>query len=315
VATIDAVAALGGRYRDGRVGLEVTIGDGGTIRLPRKAPRALQPIEGRPDIVIGEAPAEGTGDGSTATPGAAKGKPALPVSIRVRGQSLFVKSDQPRLHVELRTDSTWDVTASPIQIEGTLEAVQGSFEPLAGRLFKVVRGHVGFAGGPLEEAQLDLAADHEASAVKVHVTVTGTIRSPNLRLTSEPPLDEAALAMLIVTGRTEMKAGGTQGNAFTAQDAGMAAAMAVANKTFQDRLGEKMPLDTLTLDTTAVTAGKQLTDRIFVAYVRRFEARPDRGENIDEVRVQYHLTSRWTLESRYGDAGAGGASLIWQKDY
>ena len=40
-----------------------------------------------------------------------------------------------------------------------------------------------------------------------------------------------------------------------------------------------------------------------------------KGENVDEVRVQYHLSPRWTLESRYGGAGAGGASLIWQKDY
>jgi translocation and assembly module TamB len=95
----------------------------------------------------------------------------------------------------------------------------------------------------------------------------------------------------------------------------MAAALAMTSKLFEDRLGEKMPLDSLTLDSTAVTAGKQLTPRFLVSYVRRFDARSDKGENTDEVRVQYHLSMRWTLESRYGNAGAGSASIVWQKDY
>ncbi len=320
VATIDARAGLGGSWHQGRLEAVVTVERGATIRLPRKAPRDLQPLEGRADIVIGGPPEPAAvtnpdgSPGSTPAPPAAAG-PALTVSIRVRSEELLVKSDDPRVHVELRTDSTWEVTASPLLVAGTIDAVQGTFEPIAGRLFNVVRGHVAFSGGPLGEAQLDLAADHEAAGTMIHATVGGTIEAPSLRLTSEPPLDEATLAMLIVTGRAEMNVGGTQGPAFKAQDAGMAAAMVVANRVFEEQLGEKMPLDSLTLDSSSVTAGKQLTSRIRVNYVRRFDARPEKGENADEVRVQYHLTPRWTLESRYGSAGAGGASLVWQKDY
>jgi translocation and assembly module TamB len=275
----------------------------------------LQPLEDRPDIVIGEAAAAPAGteaDGSAAAP---RGPGSRAVTIRVRADGVLLKSDQPRVHVELRTDSTWEATATPVKASGTLDAVQGTFEPVAGRIFKVVRGRVAFSGGEIGEGQLDLAADYEALSTKVHATVGGTVRSPKLRLTSEPPLDEASLAMLIVTGKADLTVGGTQGTALTAQDAGMAAATAVANRIFEEQLGEKMPLDTLVLDTKAVTAGKQLTDRIFVSYVRRFDARPELGENTDEVRVQYHLTQRWTLESRYGNAGAGGASIMWQKDY
>jgi translocation and assembly module TamB len=319
LATIDARAALGGRYREERLEVEVTIERGGTVRLPRKAPRTLQPIEDRPDIVIGELPARPAGGAAGANgagePPAVVSRPALAVTIRVRGEELLLKSDQPRVNVALRTDSTWEVTASPIQVGGSLEAYQGNFEPLAGRLFKVVRGRVVFPGSQLMDAQLDLAADYENPSAKVHATVSGTLEKPNLRLTSVPPLDEASLAMLIVTGRAEVTVGGTQGSAFSAQDAGMAAAMAMANKVFEEQLGEKMPVDSLTLDSSAVTAAKQLTDRILVSYIRRFDARPDKGENVDEVRVQYHMTRRWTLETRYGNAGAGGASVIWQKDY
>ncbi len=319
LATIDARAALGGRYREGRLEVEVNVEKGGTVRLPRKAPRELQPIEDRPDITIGETPpgpaggaADGSGGGDLPAPARAS---ALAMTIRVRGDGLLLKSDQPRVNVELRTDATWEVTASPLQVSGTLEAYLGNFEPLAGRPFKVARGAVAFPGGAVGEAQLDLAADYENPSAKVRATVSGTLKAPNLRLTSEPPLDEASLAMLIVTGRTDVTAGGAQGSAFNAQDAGMAAAMAVANKVFEEQLGQKMPLDSLTLDSSAVTAAKQLTDRILVSYIRRFDARPEKGENVNEVRVQYHMTPRWTLESRYGNAGAGGASVVWQRDY
>ncbi len=315
VATIDARAALGGRVVGRRLELDVAVERGATVRLPRKAPRQLQSLQERADIVIGEPrPAEDGGAAGTPPPAGAVAIP-LEASVRVRGEQILVRSDQPRVHLELRTDATWDLTASPVEVRGALDAWQGTFEPLGGRLFTVVRGRVAFPGGPLDDAQLDLAADYQNPTALVHATVTGTFESPVLRLTSEPALDEASLAMLIVTGRTEVSAGGTERTGFTAQDAGMAASLALANRLFEEQLGEKMPLDSLTLDSTAVAAGKQLTDRIMVGYIRRFDARPEKGENTDEVRVQYHLSPRWTLESRYGNAGAGGASLIWQKDY
>jgi translocation and assembly module TamB len=315
LVTLDASLALGGRYRTGRLEAEVTLAPGATVRLPRKAPRNLQPITDRVDILVGEARPAPAGAGSAGDGNGPGPASSFEVSLRVRGEEFLLKSDQPRVLVALQVDATFDLTAKPLLVLGRLETLRGTFEPLAGRLFKVVRGHVGFAGGPLGEAQLDLSADYENPTAKVHAIVSGTLDAPTLRLTSEPAMDEASLAMLIVTGRAEMTAGGASGTPFTAQDAGMAAALAVANKLFEDRLGEKMPLDSLTLDSTAVTAGKQLTDRFLVTYVRRFDSRPEKGENSDEVRVQYHLSRRWTLESRYGNAGAGSASLMWQKDY
>lgn len=315
LVTLDARLALGGRYRPGRLEAEVTIAPGATARLPRKAARNLQPISDRVDILVGEARPAPAGEGSAAGEEGAGPGSSLEVSLRVRGEEFLLKSDQPRVLVALEADATFDLSASPLRVSGRLETLRGTFEPLAGRLFKVVHGHIGFPGGPLGEAQLDLASDYENPIAKVHATVSGTLDAPNLRLTSEPAMDEASLAMLIVTGRAEATAGGASSTPFTAQDAGMAAALAMTNRLFENRLGEKMPLDSLTLDSTAVTAGKQLTDRFLVTYVRRFDTRSEKGENSDEVRVQYHLSRRWTLESRYGNAGAGSASIIWQKDY
>jgi translocation and assembly module TamB len=39
------------------------------------------------------------------------------------------------------------------------------------------------------------------------------------------------------------------------------------------------------------------------------------GENANAVRVEYQLTKRWSLEAEYGDARAGEANLIWNRDF
>ena len=121
--------------------------------------------------------------------------------------------------------------------------------------------------------------------------------------------------MLVATGRTEFKAGAEGVNTLAAGDAGLAAAGAVATGIFKDLLSDKLPVDSVSLDSTAVSAGKYITDRIYVGYVRRFDARPEKGENPDEVRVEYQLAPGWQVETRYGSGQSGGASIVWKRSY
>jgi translocation and assembly module TamB len=90
---------------------------------------------------------------------------------------------------------------------------------------------------------------------------------------------------------------------------------AVATQMFKEVLSDKLPVDTVSLDSSQIRAGKYLTDKIYVGYTRRFNANPEQGENTNEVRVEYQISPRWTFQSRYGDAQSGGASLVWSKDY
>jgi translocation and assembly module TamB len=145
------------------------------------------------------------------------------------------------------------------------------------------------------------------------VKVQGPATKPQIELESQPQMDDAQIAMLIATGRTEIKAGG--GGVEMKGEAGKAALALLATQVFKDLVADKLPLDSVALEAGGVRAGKYLTDKIYVIYVRRFEADPLRGENVDEVRVEYQITPRWMFESRYGNAQAGGASLIWSKEY
>ena len=90
--------------------------------------------------------------------------------------------------------------------------------------------------------------------------------------------------MLIATGRTEMKVGSGEAGALTGEEAGKAALGAVATQAFKGLVADKLPLDTIAVDSGAVRAGKYVTDKIYVGYVRRFDADVERGENEDEMR-------------------------------
>jgi translocation and assembly module TamB len=311
LATLDLHAEATGGYDAGTLSVDVTV-PRGVVRLPPRPPRTLQPLERRKDIVVGR-PRERRGRAG-APPGPAERPFILALHLLVP-RNLLVRGDDPRVDVELKADVRWAWSAGVDHAEGTVEVVRGTVEPIAGRTFTLARGRVQLRGGPLGEALLDVEARYENPAALVTLTVQGRADRPEIRLESRPPMDEGRIAMLIATGRTELKAGSGGVGTLTGEEAGRAALGALATQAFRDLVADRLPLDTVALDAGAVRAGKYVTDQIYVGYTRRFEADPSRGENPDEVRVEYQITPRWTFESRYGSAQAGGASLVWSREY
>jgi len=49
--------------------------------------------------------------------------------------------------------------------------------------------------------------------------------------------------------------------------------------------------------------------------IQCFDAKPEKGENPDEVRVEYQLAPGWQVETRYGSGQSGGVSLVWTRIY
>lgn len=309
LATLDLDARLKGTLSGRELNAELQI-PGGTVRLPNRLPRQIQPLEERGDIVVGRPRRKPV----VSAPGAEE--PA-PYHVRVHVLSpghLFVKSDSPRMNIELRADVTADYERR-LTLEGDVYTVRGQTEPIGGRVFDLKRGRVHFTGAALSDATLEIQAVYDNPAAKVNVAVSGTLEKPDMKLTSEPPMDESQIALLIATGHTELKAGSGGVGTLSREQAGYAALGAVATQLFKDVLADKLPVDSVALDSSQLRAGKYVTDKIYVGYTRKFNANPELGENTNEVRVEYQITPRWTFESRYGDAQSGGASVIWSKDY
>jgi len=219
------------------------------------------------------------------------------------------------MDIEFKGDAQLEYQDQELYATGGVETVRGTIEPIGGRVFTLQRGKVTFTGEAPQEAVLDISAVYQNPAAKVDVRVSGTAEEPKIALTSEPPMDESQIALLIATGRTELKAGAGGTGTLTGDEAGRAALGAAATLAFKEVLADKLPIDSVSLDSSQLRAGKYVTDKIYVGYTRRFNASIDQTENSNEVRVEYQITPRWTFESSYGDANAGAASLIWSKDY
>lgn len=315
LVTLDLPVELAGSMTDERLDATVTI-PGGTVRLPRKTPRTLQPLDARADIQVGRPRPKRPAWLGGAAPGAGASARPYQASCRViMPGKLLVKGENPAVDLEVKGDATFKLVGSELTAEGPVEVVRGTVEPIAGRVFHVERGRVTFTGGGWKAGLLDVAARYDNPAAQVTVTIGGTVPAPTIQLSSRPPMDDAAIAMLIATGRTEIKANTSEVSTLTGKEAGYAAAGAAVSVAFKSLVADKLPVDQVTLDAATLRAGKYLTDKLFVGYTRRFEARPEKGENANEVKAEYQITPRWNFELRYGDAQAGDASLIWSKDY
>ncbi|MFO0582115.1 MAG: translocation/assembly module TamB domain-containing protein [Anaeromyxobacter sp.] len=319
LATFDMKLSATGSYTNGTAEVEVKL-PGGTVTLPRKLPRSLQSLEQRPDIVVGPQRERKKPPRPKAAPGAPAPAGEAPLRVVVHtavpGQ-LFVKGDDPRVNVELKADVTYELVGGGDYASGEVTVVRGFVEPIGGRLFELARGSVQFTGGPPTAALLDVEAHWEsADKYKVTVNVSGPMLEPQVKLSSQPALEDAQIALLIATGRTELKRGSGEVGSLTATDAASKALGVVVSSAFKNMLQNKLPIDTLSFDTTSVQAGTYLPNsKIYIGYTYRFDAALDKGQNQNEVSVEYQITPRWTLESRYGDGQSGSASLIWSKDY
>ena len=211
------------------------------------------------------------------------------------------------------------VGRGPPLLSGNVRTLLGRADVL-GRRFDLSAGRLTWLNEPADNPRLDLQAVHVnlREQVKVLVHVTGTARAPRLELSSEPSLDEQQIATLLATGRRELR----PGSAGVSSGGAASVLTGLAADRLRRALATRLPLDVLQvevgdrgLSATELEAGSYLTDRIYVGYRRNFGADAQRGENSNEVRVEYQVSPHFSLESQYGDAGRGGANVVYSRDY
>lgn len=316
-ATVDLKADATGTLRGNLLDAKVTL-DSATVQLPRRSPRTLQAIDTRSDIVVGK-------------PKEKKARPEGPVAEEDRPfhanvqvlipARLQVLSDSPRIDLTLRGDTRFEYEQGELFADGTIDVVRGEVEPIGGRVFEVQRGRVQFTGGPPRAAVVDVQALYDNPTAKITVLVTGPALHPTIKLSSEPAMDEAQIAIFIATGQTTLKPGTGSVGTLTGEEAGKAVLGVYATKVFKDAIADRLPLDTIAIDQGGVRAGTYINDRVYVGYSRRFDATSTtqssssaQRQNTDEFRIEYQITPRWTLEGQVGNERSTG-SLIWSRDY
>ena len=199
--------------------------------------------------------------------------------------------------------------------DGTVHVPTGSFNAL-GRRFSIEDAKIIETGGEIDDPELEVKALFENPQANVVITVTGTAKSPDLNMSSTPPMDQDAIAFFLATGRIQGRATQTGGGV----DLSGAATSVLGSLLFGEvrkELANVLPVDVLTIETGAegvseASIGKYIGDRIFIGYRQRLVPAPN--ENTEEGRIEYEISRAVSAEATVGDKNSD-LSVLYTKDF
>ena len=264
---------------------------GGSVQGIRKA---------SPDVVIVDAP-------SVLPPGKAfpiQGEISLvfgeKVRVKVEGLNTLLKGN---VRVTLKN-------SKDLKAEGEIRADQGVYL-VQGSKLEITRGRLIFKGPP-DNPGLDILAyrtirgrqrlEDWVDEVKAGVVVTGTVRSPLVRLYSQPTMTESDIMSYILFGTPMGKGTDRTDLAILGK-----AARALVGEKAETGLFSRLDLDALDIQSgggdvsrSIVTVGKYLDPRLYLGLGGSLFS------NTYQVILRYALTPRLELETKGGTQSGGG---------
>lgn len=217
-------------------------------------------------------------------------------------------------------DMSWDgsivaeAEGGEVRTSGALASTEGFIELLSNR-FDIERGTVTFAEGDEMQLFADLLASSRIGEVDVSAEIRGPLPRPELRLTSVPTLTESQIFTVMLTGEADVDS--LDPEEAQAQAASLLAA--VSSPALQRQLNDRLRVDRIGVgvgETTRdpiLTVGKNVSRHVYAETQYRHNAPVN--NNRAELRVRYRFAPRWSLESFFGDAAAGGLAIFWTRAF
>lgn len=180
---------------------------------------------------------------------------------------------------------------------GELQIRDGRYQAW-GQTLNIEYGRLIFTGGPITEPGVDVLAVRRPQDVTVGVRVRGTLRNPELRLHSEPPMTQSEQLSWLVLGAPLTRATGSEQALIdrTRNTAGLAGGEFVARQ-----LGHRLGLSDVGIDRgstpeeTALVIGHYLSPRLYIGYgIGIFDP-------ANSLRFRYHIDSNWSIEVETGE--------------
>jgi translocation and assembly module TamB len=177
-------------------------------------------------------------------------------------------------------------------------------------------GTVRFLGEPQPNPALDIIATRVIpnTGVEARVRIQGTVRAPQLSLTSNPPLEESDILALIVFNRPVNELGSGERASLATTAGGIATGFIAAP--LGESIGRALDLDLFEITTTTeegdlgagLTLGQQVGDRAF------FKMRQQFGErSVTEFQLEYQLARFLRLQTTAAPETSGSANRIGQR--
>jgi autotransporter translocation and assembly factor TamB len=306
--SLDGNIRAKGRLKNRLWEINTTIDRGVVVRLP----------DGRSEALHETSPLEDVEFIDPAGLAASEGRRKAKETTDAIGFRIKVKTDD-RIIVRgdiIRTDLRVDVQVTSIKgktaIHGQVDAVRGWVE-IIGRRYDIQRARVIFAGEMPTDPRLDVRVAHRFPQTTLYIDVVGHLSQPTVTFGSDSgQYDQAQLLAMVLGGEP----GEGQGGDTSHKAAGAAAALMAGQMTSAIRKSG-LPIDALKVGTEAgddqpvtyVTVGKWVSDRLFIAYRRRFDA--EVTENANEGVFQHYFAKDWMWEGTAGDRGSASLDLLW----
>ncbi len=229
------------------------------------------------------------------------------VTVRVP-RGTWVRGLGANVEIEGELQASSEAGAPP-RYAGAMRIVRGTYR-LEGRSFDIQQGVAAFTGSTELDPQIHLVALRRVRDVTIIAVLSGWSSDPQLELQSEPPLPRDDLLAYLIFGRPTDQVGGQNDRALAAVAGEMAGRIAMER--FSGLLLERLPIDTIELDAggeagPSLGVGKYVRDDVFVRYRQTIEG--------EEVEVEWQVTPDVSVQSEISSEGAGGADLIWSRDY
>jgi translocation and assembly module TamB len=184
----------------------------------------------------------------------------------------------------------------PTTGQGELRVNEGSYTAY-GQKLDLDRGRLLFNGGPIDNPALDARASRRIETQTVGVDARGTLRKPELKIFSDPPLSQSdALAYLLIGRPVSEMSGGEQVQlADASRQVGLSGAGMLASQ-----VGRRIGLDEAGVENAGDTErasffiGKYLSPKLYVSYGLGLFT------TFNTLRVRYAFTPRFSLQAESG---------------
>lgn len=310
-------AASGWLWASGTLAAPVIEGsvetDAFVLQIPETLPGKVRPPDPTIEVI-------GPGAPPTVQPAAAGGEADAPAPDLFENVALTIQVQVPRnawirrsdAEIELRGWITaWKKPGDDLKLSGDISVVRGWFG-FQGKNFDVTEGEVTFTGAGMNP-NLHLVASHRAGEYTARVVVGGTLEKPTLTLESDPPLPQADVLSVIVFGKPASELSSGESAGLGERAVGIAAGYAASE--LRQSVAKALGVDTLefsgggSLAESEISAGKYVAKDVFVSLSHKF------GEAVEELRIQYFLTPRWTIETSTDTLGRSAVDVFWKLRY
>ena len=203
-----------------------------------------------------------------------------------------------------------------VTLVGTMQTVRGFYE-FQGRRFELARGgQIRFDGTPQINPAIDISATRliPNTGVEARVRISGTARTPEIALSSNPPLEESDVLALIVFNRPVNELGTGERSSLAATAGGIATGFLAAP--LGESIGKALDLDIFEITTSTeegdlgagITLGQQVGDRAFLKLRQQFGER-----NVSEFLIEYQLADFLRLQATAAPETTGSGNRLNQR--